>query len=395
MQDRTTATLQDLLTMEDEIGMITVSIGFAPSSYADGPTGPETVRAQLRKLGADHPHGDAIQDRVDELSDRIDALLDPRGEGRGRYLAAGVESGEVIEHRLQVSLPARADFDDGPSLRHLMEAFDEHEPAAALLLHAHDAKLLEVGWAGHQELDKWEWRVGEIVLGDDNKGPGPAGPAGPSGSSGGDSVNPQGVNHRDQQRERVRENQDRFLRDLVDEVRGTVERRGLDRLVLVGPAHERGVVREAFSTGSGVRILEVDRVASEGTEQDTLAVIEQALSEEHAAHEEDLVVTARDRARSEGRGALGAEDVTAALVEGRVEHLLLGPELELQGWVTDQGLLLLDEDDPHVETARPEPRFVHRMIERTMATDGEVTPVDGAAAELLDELGGVAALLRW
>lgn len=390
MQDRTAATLQDLLAMEDEVGVITVSVGFAPSGYADGPTGPETVRAQLRKLGADHPARDATKDRIDELSDRIDELLDPRGEGRGRYLAAGVDSGEVIEHRLQVALPAMADFDAGPTLRHLLEAFDEHEPAAALLLHANEARLLQVGWTGHDDLDEWEVRVGELVLGDDNRGPGPSGPAGA-----GSPVNPGGVNHRDQQKERVRENQDRFLRDLAGDVRSQLEQRGLGRLVLVGPAHERSVVREAFGSGNGVRLLDVDRVASEGDERDTLAAIEEALSDEHAAYEEELVATARDRAKAEGRGALGAQDVTTALVEGRVAHLLLSPELELQGWVTDQGQLLLDEDDPRVDDATPEPRFVHRMIERTMDTDGAITPVDGAAAEVLDELGGVAALLRW
>jgi hypothetical protein len=390
MQERTTATLQDLLAMEDEVGVITVSIGFAPSSYADGPTGPESVRASLRKLGADHDERDAIQQRVEELSDRLDALLDPRGEGRGRYLAATVEGGEVIEHRLQVPLPPMAEFDDGPTLRHLLEAFDEHEPAAALLMHANEAKLLEVGWTGHEELQDWEFRVGEIVLGDENTGPGPSSPSGAPGG-----INPGGVTHRDQQQDRVRENQDRFLRDVVGEVRSEVERRNLDRLVLVGPAHERNVVREAFGSGNGVRLLDVDRTPSGAGMQGTLEAIADALSREHAAHEEELVATARDRARSAGRGALGAGDVTAALAEGRVAHLLLSPELELHGWVTEGGGLVIDENDPRTEEARPEPRFVHRMIERAMATDGMVTPVDGTAAELLDELGGVAALLRW
>lgn len=389
MQDRTAATLQDLLAMEDEVGVITVSIGFAPASYADGPTGPEEVRAQLRKLGADHDQRDAIQARVEELSDRIEVLLDPRGEGRGRYLAATVTGGEVIEHRLQVSLPPMVEFDHGPALRHLLEAFDEHEPAAALLLHANEAKLLQVGWTGNDELQTWETRVGEIVLGDDNRGPGPASPkAAPGG------VNPGGVTHRDQQQERVRENQDRFLRDLAGDVRTAVERSGLGRLVLVGPSHERGVVREAFGSGNGVRLLDVDRVES-GDLRGTLDAVEDALSREHAAHEEELVITARDRARSDGRGALGAADVTEALLEGRVDHLLLSPELELDGHVTADGSLVLDGDDPRAEDAEPEPRFVHRMIERTMETDGTITPVDGAAAEMLDELGGVAALLRW
>ena len=389
MQDRTAATLQDLLAMEDEVGVITISIGFAPSSYADGPTGPEQVRAQLRKLGADHEERDAIQDRISELSDRIEVLLDPRGEGRGRYLAATVNGGEVVERHLQVSLPPMVEFDGGPTLRHLLEAFDEHEPAAALLLHANEAKLLQVGWNGNDELRTWETRVGEIVLGDDNRGPGPASPKAASAG-----VNPGGVTHRDQQQERVRENQDRFLRDLAGDVRSEVEKRGLSRLVLVGPAHERGVVRDAFGSGNGVRLLDVDRVES-GDLRGTLDAVEEALSREHAAHEEELVITARDRARSEGRGALGAHDVTRALVEGRVAHLLLSPDLELQGYVSEDGGLVLDDDDPRAEGATPEPRFVHRMIERTMATDGMITPVDGAAAELLDELGGVAALLRW
>ncbi len=389
MQDRTAATLQDLLAMEDEVGVITLSIGFAPSSYADGPTGPETVRTELRKLGADHDRRDAIQDRIGALSDRIDELLDPRGDGRGRYLAATVAGGEVIEHRLQVPLPPMVEFDDGPTLRHLLEAFDEHEPAAALLLHANDAKLLQVGWNGHEELRDWDFRVGELVLGDENRGPGPSSP---TESQGG--INPGGVTHRDQQQDRVREHQDRFLRDLAGEVRSEVEERALSRLVLVGPAHERGVVRDAFGSGKGVRLLDVDRVQS-GDLRETVDAVADALSREHAAHEEELVITARDRARSEGRGALGAHDVTQALAEGRVAHLLLSPELELQGFVTEDGGLVLDGDDPQAEDATPEPRFVHRMIERTMATDGAITPVDAAAAELLDELGGVAALLRW
>lgn len=389
MQDRTTATLEELLAMDDEVGVITLSVGFAPSSYAEGPTGPETVRAQLRKLGADHDDKDAVQARVQALSHRIGALLDPRGDGRGRYLAAGVASGDVIEHRLQAALPAAAELDDGPTLRHLLTVFDEHEPAAALVLHANEATLLKTGWDGHEELADWSSRVGELVLGDENTGPGPSSPPGA-----GSTINPGGVTHRDQQQDRVREHQDRFLRDVAGDVRSSLETRGLRRLVLVGPAHERGIVRDAIGSGTKLRVLDVDRVAS-GDLRATLDEVEAALSQEHARHEEELVETARDRARAGGRGALGATDVTAALVEGRVEHLLLAPGVELRGFVTEDGHLVLDEEDPSVADATPEPRFVHRMLERTLATDGKITPVDGHAAEVLDELGGIAALLRW
>ena len=387
MLDRGIVTLEELLGMRDEIGVITVTAGFAPSSYGDGPTGPDAVRAQLRKLGAGTEHEEAVADRVAALSHRIDALLDPRGEGRGRYLAAGVASGDVVEHRLQVALPAAATLDDGPTLRDLLAAFDEHEPAAAVLLHANAATLLQVGWNGHEAVR--DWAIDELVLDDEHRGPGPAGPVGAGGP-----VKPGGVTHRDQQEDRLRAHQDRFLRDVAADVRAVVAERGLRRLVLVGPARERAVVADAIGTGTPLRLLEVDRVAS-GDLRATLEEVTRTLSDEHAAFEEELVTEAHDRARASGRGALGAAEVTAALIEGRVEHLLLSPDVELRGWISEDGHLVLDEDDPSVAAATPEPRFVHRMIERAMATDSSVTPVDGAAGERLDELGGVAALLRW
>jgi peptide subunit release factor 1 (eRF1) len=389
MQDQTIAALRDLLAMEDDIGVITVSIGFTPSSYADGPTGPDDVKARLRKLGAGHDQQEAIQERIDELSEPLARLMDPHGEGRGRYLAAEVTGDRVIEHTLQVDLPVTVELDDGPVLRHLLEALDEHEHAGTLLLHQNEAKLFELSFRGHEELEDWEFRVGEIVLGDDKTGPGPSGQ-----TQAGNPVNPGGTSHKDRQQSRVQENQDRFLRDVAGDVRTLCESRGLGRLVLVGQAHERTVVREAFGSGNGVRLLDVDRVAS-GDVRDTLDAAQERLSEEHAEHELDLVTTARDAAKSDGRGALGPADVTAALREGRVDHLLLSPDLELSGYVTDEGMLIFDQDTPGGQDATPESRFVHRMIERTITTDGKVTPVDGAAAEALEELGGVAAILRW
>lgn len=389
MQDQTIAALRDLLAMQDDIGVITVSIGFTPESFGHGPTAPDEVKAKLRKLGAGHDEQEAIQERIDELSEPLARLMDPHGEGRGRYLAAEVAGDTVIQHTLQVDLPALVELDGGPVLRHLLEALDEHEHAGALLLHQNEAKLFELSFRGHDELDDWEFRVGEIVLGDDKTGPGPSGQ-----TQAGNPVNPGGTSHKDRQQSRVQENQDRFLRDVAEDVRSTCEQRGLGRLVLVGQAHERGVVRDAFGSGNGVRLLDVDRVAS-GDLRDTLDAVQQALSEQHGEHELDLVTTARDAAKSEGRGALGATDVTAALREGRVDHLLLSPDLELSGYVTDDGMLIFDEDTPGSDDATPEPRFVHRMIERAITTDGKVTPVDGEAAEALEELGGVAAILRW
>jgi len=385
MNTLTTEMLRELLALGDEIGVLTVSVGFDPSDFADGPTGPNEVRAQLRQLARDSAHSEAVQARIDALQGRIEALLDPSGDGRGRYLVAAIGGDQIIEHRLEVPLPAMAALDDGPVLRHLLEALDEHQPAGALLLHTNEAHLLEVGFAGSKDIREWSYRVGEMVLADETSGPGPSG----------STVAPGGVTHKDQQEDRVQANRDRFLRDVAADVRRELAEHDLNRVVLIGPAHERQIIRDGIGTDTAVRVLDVDHTVASDDLRPAIDAAQLALSRQHAAYERELVDDVRDRAGADGRGAVGAEAVVDALTEGRVQHLLLAPDLELHGWVGEDGLLLLDEDDPRTAAATPERRLVHRMIERTLDTDGDITPVDAAAAAQLAEVGGVAALLRW
>ena len=177
-----------------------------------------------------------------------------------------------------------------------------------------------------------------------------------------------------------------------DDVRTLVEEHGWNRLVLVGPAHERDVVAKDLDGVSGLQVLQLKQVVG-GAAHEVLDQVHRVISEAHREYEHDLVRRAVDAALSGGTGAVGPVDVARALTEGRVHHLLLSPDVDAAGLV--DGDVLMAADDPRASGLLNDPRFVHRMIERALATDAAVTPVEGPAAELLDEHGELAALLRW
>jgi stalled ribosome rescue protein Dom34 len=106
--------------------------------------------------------------------------------------------------------------------------------------------------------------------------------------------------------------------------------------------------------------------------------------------EADLSQRAIDGAlASQGRGAIGVDETSMALVEGRVDHLLLDHRRSVN--VEDLNPLARETIR---EAERPEDG-AEVLIELALRSSAEVTSVRGSGADLLAERGGVAALLRY
>ncbi|MBW3621600.1 MAG: hypothetical protein KY461_15260, partial [Actinobacteria bacterium] len=122
------------------------------------------------------------------------------------------------------------------------------------------------------------------------------------------------------------------------------------------------------------------------------------LRSKHREREGQLIEQAKDRALAGGAGALGLRNVLNALNEGRVAHLLVRSDLELEGYSTSEDTLHAEVGGAAAQAGyemHPEEHFVERILEKAISMGGRVTPVDEEAADLLDEHDGVAALLRW
>ncbi len=379
--------LAELLALDDPLGFLTVTAGFGPSDLGErGPTAPPEVRAGLRRVlkEADGDRRSSLERRLDEIAHTVDAFLAPSGEGRGRLLVVGVSTDTLHDVRLQAPLPTEVRLEDGPALRRVLEAVDEHAPAGVLLLHREEALLLHLELGVHEPLGSWTVDLGDRVFAAEFYGP----------SRGAPRSFRRGVTNREAREDRIQANLDRFLGDVATDVRAALLEHRLRRLVLVGQSHERAVVGDELAGTSGLELLHIDRVA-DGASSDVIDEVQRVLADEHRAAEVELVRTAIGRAAAGGAAVLGVAGAVRALAEGRVHHLLLTPYADREGWIGDDGSIATTREDPRLTDARREPRLIHRMIEAALATDATVTPVDGEAAALLHEHDEVAALLRW
>jgi hypothetical protein len=97
-----------------------------------------------------------------------------------------------------------------------------------------------------------------------------------------------------------------------------------------------------------------------------------------------------------GAAAVGLSEVVAALSEARVAAPVYDPHVRYQGRLGEDGCF-------HAGGAARagagmvvhEPRLTELIAVRCLRIDACVMPVEGAAAEVLGDAGGIAALLRW
>jgi hypothetical protein len=382
----------DLISLTDPVGVISVYVGITHDRTGSTPGWEIAVRNQLRDLvqraREERPHEEwtAVEERVDSLERDLERLLDASRSGLGRALFAPVGSDRVETIALQIPFRDRAILDRNPYVRPLVAAVDEGRPAGIVALSKRGIRVLEWNLGVAEELDREEFSVGGRDW-KEKSGPAPAQPQ--DGRHGG--------HRRDEFEQRLAENRNRFLRDQARAVADVAAERGWDRLIVAGDGRLSNTFSEALHPAGGEQLQVTDHSWDEAAPNE---VAEQAwdvfrgLRRDRARY---LIEAVRDRALSGNAGALGLGEVLASLNEGRVDHLLVDAEGQLEGWRSPDGYLYATDERPQAEAAQltEEPYLIERMIERAVQTKATVTPVEAEVVELLREHGGVGAILRW
>ncbi|MFP4149064.1 MAG: hypothetical protein ACLFUG_04845 [Nitriliruptoraceae bacterium] len=388
------ATIRELLSIEDEHGVLSFYAGYVPAQAAERqPTAPIELRNQLKALrtgleGADRDLRGAVESRLASLDDALDALLDPKRPGQGRALFVGVASGEQRTVSLQLPFRERVIHDATAYVRPLVTALDEGRPALIVVVSRTGVRVLH--WATGEADEVEEARfVKDPDLFRDATGP--------------STTNPQRAMYARSDREgyedRLDEHRTRFLKQVLEDVVHRASADGIDRMVLSAPPKLREGVRGLVPAHEGVTLLVAEQAWEATPAHEIAQHAFQLLRSVHLEREQELVTAARERALSGGAGALGLRQVCEALNLGRVERLLYDDRLVLEGYVSSDDTL-----HPRVEglaagtdglTFTRDRLFVERMVEKALATSAGVTPLAPQAAEHLADHEGVAALLRW
>lgn len=374
MSASTGTTIDDLLRLRDDVGVLSVYVGIDPAleARARPPWQIELekdVRAIRRRLRAEHDHARrmAVEERLTALAPVLAELVDASGGGRGRALFAGVGSGELRSFDLQVELGTGATLADVPHVFPLLRA-DDGRPRAVVLLGRDSVRVLEARLGRAEELRKLDV---EAVVYDRAEKKGPA------------ASNPfrgqKSVAQRERWARHVEADHRRRLTAAAAEIDRLARARGWTLGVVAGDPRGARLLAETLE-GAGVPTKLVDRDLIDAAPAHALVELAPVLAAEAERRDLELVRGAIDAAAAGGHGASGLEDVLVALDASRVERLLLGGDRPPTGPV--------DPDAPR------DPLFVDRLVLRAHDTGAHVTVVAGEAAAALAGIEGVAAILR-
>jgi protein required for attachment to host cells len=313
------------------------------------------------------------------LRERIEKeLLELEPSERARSVAMFFDIAGGDARRFSLQLPLRRDAvvgDSRPFVSPLVDIADRGSPTGVILATGDMVRLLQIE---QSEASEPENSTFELELGDWRKFGGTAG--------GSPARGRQVISQRERYEARVDAQRHHLFEAAVTATAGRLHQFGWERIVLVCEREIATQFRQTLPAELSERVIAEADLNLLSEEPAAIAdalepLIEQAWSE----RTQSLVELARDRAKSGGAAALGAQETFAALAEGRVEHLLLDPEHDFSPVA---GMIRPAIDCP------PE-MIAERGVEQAVATGAQVTAVADGDSPALADAGGIAALLRY
>ena len=364
MTQPTLEAAHELSEWRPPLGVLSIYLGFDPADRGGA------WRTELRNgldgvldahKEAEHERRVALQATAKRLMERFeDGDLRPPPRGEAGFVEVAEKEG--VEHWFGTAVAPVADtpveFAPEPAVVPLLDLCGRGSARGIALLSSERVKLLRCDEGALEELEDWEltifsrdWR--------ERKSQSTNNPARAQGVS---------ASGHDQFGERLDHNRHRFLGECGGLTAKALEERGLEEVVVFGPAKDADHFRSGFNAAGakltiggdgelislpkGKLIEAVSEVVERLDRENQLGVVERALGE----------------AKGGSRGAAGRQETKEALAEGRVDHLVfdgaIGEEAE-------------------------------SMIRAALAGSAKVTVVRGEVAAPLAEAEGVAAILRY
>jgi hypothetical protein len=358
--------IEELLDWRPEFGVISVCVEVDPANRSEGWL--IDLRNQLKsavEAGDDgHDRGRALAAAAQRVLDRFEEEELPSGRCQIGFLEAAERRGRDIWTAAQmVDFRTSVRYGDRPRLTPVLKLLDEGAAIGAVAVSSERVHLYEWNLGALDLIHDWEAEMYSLDWRERKAGK-PADVARTQGAA---------SSGRDQYDKRLEHNRARFLKETGGLTADEARSRSWRRVIGFGdPEHVREFDQGA-QKGTEVELAEAVDVIPEERGK-LLERVNAAVAEGNRRRELALIERAVEGAQTPGgHGALGLVDVQRCLNEGRVEHLIFDA----------------DAQDPDLVDAEDE------VVERALRTSAKLTPVEGDAAEQLQEHGGVAALLRY
>lgn len=375
-----TGQLRRLAQLEDEAGILTITVGHDPSRPEESRAAEAAVRsglAEWRKRD-DRDFVDRLNARVEELDDELEALVDPATHGRGRVLITSLAEGaDVHVVRLQQPLDPHVVIARHAWLRPLIAFWARMQPVRVIGVHHGGVRVFD--WTLGHVTHQWDR---EVEFGDQHLADVKSGPSSPESPQRG-SVN------RERFEDRLDANRERMLRQSVADAVETGRDAGWTRFLVTGPNKLHGPVLKAIDTDH-VEVWTDDHDITGMDEEGVRELVQRHADLAFGDRERHLVDRIENEVGAGAKGVVGMAGVLSALNEGRVETLVVATREQPAGYLLPDGRLTLHE---HEDGSEPEPFLLDRVMATALLTDADVVPIGEEHGPRLEE--GVGAILRW
>jgi hypothetical protein len=402
-----------LLSWSPEHGVVTVWVRVEPGER--GQPWRQELRGHLRELiaAAERPQRALLERTAKRILARFPEGGNPPGErGQIGFVEVGGEREEWHSTRMPppetgVALRPR------PAIMPLLAALDEGRARAIAIVSGERVRLALWQAGALEEVEAFEL---ETLAGDwrERKAMRPPDPAREQGVS---------SSGRDRYDQRLEHNRKLFLVEVGRLIGARARALGVREVLALGPRELTAELEHGLGSDGSLHAEELDhRDLISASLAELEGRVTELVRERSERRQLELIATAIDRAGADLRAALGPEPIAHALVEGRVEHLLIDrsgamPAARGDGTLAaaagssagapagssperrpgaDEASAYLEQRGPGAPRggvpARPSAEW---LIERALETSATITTLSGEAAERARAVGGVAALLRY
>ena len=291
---------------------------------------------------------------------------------RGRVIFASASSSFFVAYRLGVEPERKLVLDNSPFILPLMEMRDDYEDYGIILMDSDEARVYSVRSKTLEQV-----RSSSIDLMNRHK-------------KGGMS----------QKRfNRLRRGAiDAFISQIVEDLEGLEGLEEMRGLVVAGPGSVKKQLVDALPKHLQGKVIGMVDVSIEIPPDQLLAHGEEIASAHEREGEMQAIGELRRAIFKEELAAIGVNEVRDALLQGRVETLLVSKDLSIPGWIC--------EDCKHILTGGGGPsscpdcggttsgaEIVNELMELAERTDAKVENVSGS--DFLVSIGGLGAVLRY
>jgi peptide subunit release factor 1 (eRF1) len=333
------------------------------------------LKRELTPRSKTYPSGSPERQSFDADVEKIHTFLEDELKSSANGVAVFACSGAELFEAIQLNAPLEDNYlyvYNQPHLYHLTRLDDAYPRYAALITDANTARIFVFGLGETLETEQVKGKkVQRVKVG--------------------------GWSQARYQR-RVENAHASHAKEAIETLDKIVRQDNIRHVILAGDPQMAPVLQEHMPKHLTDKLVDVMKLDLKSSDQDVFQATLDRMREEDAKSDSEKVDRLLRSYRGRGLAIVGSEATLEALANGQVDELLISAGLEeTHGEEQPIDAILAPEvPDSTGGTESDEPRKVllaDLLVTKAKQTDATVTFIEDA--ELLKEVGGVGAFLRW